>query len=129
MKQNQTFFHVSFQIWCHIFFLLKYIKVFQWLYVIIMSRTSFRMNLHSVVCLNVKELLARLRRYIWSLSDNNGIRTLSHLVRKRTLSCCGFESRCCHLNFRYGTWVEQGVPWHSDKLQNVDSFWNSNVTW
>ena len=26
------------------------------------------------------------------------------------LSCSGFESRCCHLNFRYGTSFEQGVP-------------------
>ena len=34
-------------------------------------------------CLNVNELLARNRRYIWSLSDNNGIRTHNHLVRKR----------------------------------------------
>ena len=26
------------------------------------------------------------------------------------LSGCGFESRCCHLNFRYGASFEQGVP-------------------
>ena len=32
------------------------------------------------------------------------------------LSGCGLESRCCHLNFRYGTCFEQGVPWHSGKL-------------
>ena len=32
------------------------------LYVVIMSRTSF--NLHSIVCLNVKELLARSRDHI-----------------------------------------------------------------
>ena len=32
------------------------------------------------------------------------------------LSGCGFESRCYHLNFRYGTCFEQGVPWHSGKL-------------
>ena len=32
------------------------------------------------------------------------------------LSDCGFESRCCHLDFRYGACFEQGVPWHSDKL-------------
>ena len=32
-----------------------------WLYVIIMSRTRFRVNLHSIVCLNVKELSARSR--------------------------------------------------------------------
>ena len=31
------------------------------LYVIIMSHTSFRVNPHSIVCLNVKELLARNR--------------------------------------------------------------------
>ena len=34
------------------------------LYVIIMSRTSFRVNPHSIVCLNVKELLPRSRRHI-----------------------------------------------------------------
>ena len=30
-----------------------------------MSHTSFRVNIHSIVCLNVKELLARSRRHIW----------------------------------------------------------------
>ena len=34
------------------------------LYVVIMSRTSFRVNPHSIVCLNVKELLARSRSHI-----------------------------------------------------------------
>ena len=29
------------------------------------------------------------------------------------LSGCGFESRCCHLNFRYRACFEQKVPWHS----------------
>ena len=57
-----------------------------WLYVIIMSRTSFRVNLHSIVCPNVKELLARSRRHILSLSDSNGIRTHNHLFRERTLN-------------------------------------------
>ena len=59
-------------------------------------------------CLNVKELLDRNRREIWSLSDCNGTRTHNHLVRKRCnhlvrnlvfvyeLSGCGFESRCSH---------------------------------
>ena len=32
------------------------------------------------------------------------------------LSGYGFESRCCHLNFKYGACFEQGVPWHSGKL-------------
>ena len=48
------------------------------LYVIIMSRVSFRMNIHSEStlnsCLNVKELLAWNSRHIWNLSDGNGIR-------------------------------------------------------
>ena len=56
----------------------------KWLQVI-MSRTDFRVNPHSIVCLNVKELLARGRRHIWSLSGSNGIRTHNHLVSKRTL--------------------------------------------
>ena len=34
-----------------------------------MSCTSFRVNPHSIVCLNVKELLTRSRHQIWSLSD------------------------------------------------------------
>ena len=36
--------------------------------------------------LNVKELLAQKRHYIWSLSDCNGARTHNHLVCKRTLN-------------------------------------------
>ena len=57
-----------------------------WLYVTIMSRTSFRVNLHSIVCLNVQELLAQSRRHIWSLIDSNEIGTHNHLVRKWTLN-------------------------------------------
>ena len=57
-----------------------------WQYVIIMSHTSFRVNPHSIVCLNVKELLAQRRRHIWSLSDSNEIRTHNHLVHKQTLN-------------------------------------------
>ena len=54
--------------------------------IIIMSRTSFRVNPYSIVCLNVKELLARSRRHIWSFSDSNEIRNHNHLVLKRTLN-------------------------------------------
>ena len=75
-----------------------------WLYVIIMSHRSVRVNPHSIICLNVK----KVRRLIWSLSDSNGIQNHSHLVRKRTLnhwgwgfvyeiSGCGFESHSCLL--------------------------------
>ena len=37
-------------------------------------------------CLTVKELLAQIRREIWSLSDCNWTRTHNHLVHKRTLN-------------------------------------------
>ena len=37
-------------------------------------------------CQNAKELLARIRSDIWSLSDYNGIWTHNHLVPKRTLN-------------------------------------------
>ena len=59
-------------------------------------------------CLNVKELLARNRRDIWSLSDCNRIRPHHHLVRKRALNyivklaffeitelCCEYLSVWC----------------------------------
>ena len=52
-----------------------------WLHVIIMSRTSFRVNPHSTVCLNVKELLARSRPHIWSWSDLIHKRTLNHFAK------------------------------------------------
>ena len=104
-----------------------------------MSRTSFTVNLHSIVCLNVKELLARSRCHIWSLSDNNGIRIRNHLECRfhsetrmwqvhRTdkysqhsniyiFNChvrisawnIQFEARCCHLNVKYDACFEQGV--------------------
>ena len=51
-----------------------------------MSHTSFRVNPHSIVCLNVKELLVQRRHHIWSLSDSNDIRTHNHLVCKQTLN-------------------------------------------
>ena len=51
-----------------------------------MSHKSFRVNPHSIVCLNVKELLAQSRCHIWNLSDSNLIRTHNHLVCKPTLN-------------------------------------------
>ena len=37
-------------------------------------------------CLNVKELFARNKRDIWSLTASNGIRIHNYLIRKRTLN-------------------------------------------
>ena len=48
-----------------------------------MSRTGLRVNLHSIVCLIVKEPLAQSGRHIRSLSDRNGVRTYNHLFPKR----------------------------------------------
>ena len=56
------------------------------LYGIIMSLTSFRVNPHSIVCLNVKELLGRSKYHIWNLSDSNEIQTYTYLVWKRTFN-------------------------------------------
>ena len=52
----------------------------------VFSYMRFRGNPHSTNRLNVKELLARNRCNIWSLSDCNGTRTYSHLVHNRTLN-------------------------------------------
>ena len=40
------------------------------------------MNLHSIVFLNVKKLLAWSRRHIWGLCDSNENRTHNHLARE-----------------------------------------------
>ena len=56
-----------------------------WLYVIIMSYTSFWVSLLYIVCLNIKDFLARSRHHILSLIYSNRIRTHNHLVRKQML--------------------------------------------
>ena len=80
------------------------------------------------------------------LIDSNMIRTHNHLVLKRTLNHsanpvwlngwvfvykhCEFKSRCCHLNFRYGTCFEQGVHWHSGNykvwIHSETQTWHDN---
>ena len=55
-----------------------------WQYVIIISRITFRVNPHPVVCVNFKELLVRSRQHSWSLSDSKEVRTHNHIVGKRT---------------------------------------------
>ena len=88
-----------------------------------MSRTSFRVNLHSIVCLNVKKLLARSRCHIWSLRDSSEIRTHNHLVRTRTLNHLAslakwvsvrlrtkwlwVRTRCCHLRYYLANYFQK----------------------
>ena len=50
-----------------------------------MSRSSFGMNLESIVWPNVNGLLDQRRRYISRSSSNDDIPTHKHLVRKPTL--------------------------------------------
>ena len=92
------------------------------------------------------------KRYGWnsgnSLSGCNGIRTENHLVCKRTfthlaklavwingwvfayeLASCWLESRWRHLNFRYCTSFEQGVPWHSGNYRVLIHSKNAYMTW
>ena len=44
------------------------------------------------------------------------------------LSGCGFEFRCCHLNFRYRACFEQRVPWHSGKYFQIVIAKNVSIT-
>ena len=85
-----------------------------WLLVIIMSHTSFRVNLQSIVCLNIKELLPRSRCHIWSLSDSNGIQTHNYLVRKRTPN--HLASVCLRT-----MWLWVRIPLLSLKFNKFDS--------
>ena len=56
-----------------------------WVYVIIMSRMHFRVNLHSIVAwMSRTPWLEQVR--IWMLNESNGIRTHSYLVCKETLN-------------------------------------------
>ena len=56
-----------------------------WMYVLMVSRTSFCVSAHFIVCLNVKKLLTRRRRHIWSLSKSKETGTHNKLVCERTL--------------------------------------------
>ena len=46
------------------------------------------------------------------------------------LSGCGFESRCCHINFRCCACFEEGVPWYSDnyrmQIHSETRTWHDN---
>ena len=60
-------------------FSFKVFKVFGWLYVLIMSRTRFRMYPHSTDAWMFRNSLLKT-------SDCNGTRTHDHIVRKRILN-------------------------------------------
>ena len=73
-----------------------------------MWHTSFRVNPHSIVWVNVKELLGWSRRHIWSLSDRNVIPTHNHLIPKRTLNHLAKLAKwlsCVVISYLYGAFV------------------------
>ena len=100
----------------------NHFNTFICLCVLIMSYTRFRVDLHSLVCLNVKELLAQNRHDSWGLCDCNGIwhykRTLesehsNHFAKlaffKMIEPCCEYLPECwvwlcvltmLHMSFR-----------------------------
>ena len=65
------------------------------------------------------DLLLLIQIHMNIIKYSNAIRSHNHLVWlngwvfAHELGGCGFESRCCHLKFRYGTCFEQEVPLHS----------------
>ena len=90
-----------------------------WLYVIIMSRMSFRVNPHSIVWLNVKKLLARRCCNISSLSDSNVIWTHNHLVRKRTLNHVAKYNKFLDIQANYRLWIDsETCTWHDNNIQS-----------
>ena len=86
-----------------------------------MSRTSFRVNPHSMVCLNIKEL-ARSRRHIWSLSDSDEIRTHNHLVRKWTYKLLSVRLRTKWLWVRISLLSRKFQIWHLVRARNSLTF-------
>ena len=105
-------------------------------------------------------LWAKVQLNIYSLSDCNWTWTHNHLVHKRTpttqriftiqlnhlanlakwlsvrlwTKCCGFESSCSHLNFRFCACFEQGVLWHSGNysvwIHSETRTWHDkNIQW
>ena len=101
------------------------------LHVIIMSRMSSRVNLHSIVCQRTPcSKQASYRKFKWQQWDSNPqplsswtntqklklklVSLLNCWVFVYELSGCGFESRCCHLcsmllSFRDETCFENSV--------------------
>ena len=80
------------------------------MHVLIMSRTLFRMNPHSII--------AWMSRNSWSLSNCNVTRIHNHLVHKRTLN------HLAKLTLRI-KWLWVRVPWQSLKLMSsIHFFWN-----
>ena len=74
-------------------------------------------------CLNFKELVARSRREIWSLSDCNWTPTHNHLVHKETLNHLAKVAKSFS-NVTRKTWQEKlSKKWNLDKFNHL-YIWN-----
>ena len=96
--------------------------------VIIMSRTSFRVNTESIVCLNVTELLAWSRRHIWTLRYSNDIQTHNHLVCKRTVNRLTQLAKwlsCVVSTYMYGAFGCMLLSRDVRKLEWIHTLWFS----
>ena len=88
-------------------------------------------------CMNVKELLARSRRKIWSLSGCKWTRTQNHLVLKWTLNQFGqmmawVRVQLQSLKLEIHACFEQGVPWQSGNYRlwihsETDAWHDKNI--
>ena len=103
-------------------------------------RTSFRVNLHSIVCLNAKELLAQSRCFIWSVSDSNKIRTENHLVRKRTLShlaelakllsvCLRTKRLWVRISLLSQNYLGNNEIWSNNKIRRLHGWFSTSYIW
>ena len=81
-RNSMKFISLYIDLWCSFLVFLNFFFTVCYYHVMY----AFQSESTLCNCLNAKELLARKRRDIWSLSDSNGIRTNNHLVHKRTLN-------------------------------------------
>ena len=89
----------------------EYVSVGAFDCLLLSCQVRFRVNLHSIVAWMSRNFLLEAGTIsevsiIWPVWLNGWVFVYE-------LSGCGFESHCCHLNFRYRTCFEKGVPWHS----------------
>ena len=92
-----------------------------------MSRTRFRVNPH---CLNVKELLTRNRRHIWSLSDCSWTQTHNNLVHKRTLNHFAKLAKwlsCVVSTYLYGAFDCMFLSCHV-RMESLRNGWNNEIS-
>ena len=104
-----------------------------WLYVIIMSRKHFRVNLDPIVgWISKKSKQTRYLKFKWQQRYSNqqplGKPTLNHLVKlAKQLSCVVSTYLCGTFQISRLLWVRISLIFR--QLLSIDSLWNVYVTW